>query len=152
MTDSERRLYEKNARLLITVWGPSAPDALLFDYSNRQWSGLISSYYIPRWQKFFAFLASKPGDAARYSEDSLRKSHNRPADDASPFYIELAKWEQSWSDRTDTFPVHTSGEPIATAAQLFAKWDPVRRHAYERFDIRSLKAGDAGDAAIFEAK
>ena len=151
--DAERRQYEKNARLQITVWGPSAPDALLFDYSNRQWSGLITSYYMPRWQKYIDFLAAqfdKPSPS-RYTEDNLKKSYNRPADDANPFYVELSKWEQSWSDRTDAFPTEPSGDSIATTGRLLAKWAPIQREAYKRFNIQTLKAGDSGEAAIYEA-
>lgn len=153
-TDVERRLYEKNARLQITVWGPSAPDALLFDYSNRQWSGLIRSYYVPRWQKYFELLAAQVDRTGpeRYTEDNLRRSHNRPADDSNAFYSALANWEQSWSDRTDSFPVEPAGDPVAVAERLLAKWAPIQREAHKRFDIQSMKAGEAGDAAIYEAK
>jgi alpha-N-acetylglucosaminidase len=153
-SDAERRLYEKNARLQITVWGPPAPDALLFDYSNRQWAGLIRSYYLPRWEKYFAFLAAQPAAPAttRYSEDKLKKSYNRPADNANPFYTDLAKWEQSWSDGTDTFPAQPSGNSVAVAGRLLTKWSPAQRDAYKRFDIQSMKSGDAGDAAIYEPK
>ena len=42
--DAERRPYEQNARQLVTTWGPSGPDALLFEYSNHQWSGPIRGY------------------------------------------------------------------------------------------------------------
>jgi alpha-N-acetylglucosaminidase len=153
-SDAERRLYEKNARLQITVWGPSDPDALLFDYSNRQWAGLIRRYYLPRWQKYLAFLAAQPAApaAARYSEDKLAKSYNRPADDANAFYTDLAKWEQDWCGGTEAFAVQPTGNPIATAGQLLAKWAPIQREAYKRFNIQSMKAGSAADAEIYAPK
>jgi alpha-N-acetylglucosaminidase len=153
-TDAERRQYEINARLQITSWGPSDPNALLFDYSNRQWSGLIHSYYLPRWQKYLAFLAAQPAASAtaRYSEAELKKSYNRPADDANAFYVDLAKWEQSWSNSTDTFPTRPDGDLLATAGRLYAKWAPRQQEAYKRFDIQRMKTGEAGDAALYESK
>lgn len=41
--------YERNARRIVTVWGPPVDD-----YSARIWSGLIRDYYLPRWQYYFA--------------------------------------------------------------------------------------------------
>ena len=40
--------YEKNARRIVTIWGPPVDD-----YSARIWSGLIRDYYLPRWQHYF---------------------------------------------------------------------------------------------------
>ena len=40
--------YEKNARRIVTIWGPPVDD-----YSARIWAGLIRDYYLPRWQHYF---------------------------------------------------------------------------------------------------
>ena len=40
--------YEKNARRIVTIWGPPVDD-----YSARIWAGLIRDYYLPRWIHFF---------------------------------------------------------------------------------------------------
>ncbi|KAK5110216.1 hypothetical protein LTR62_006212 [Meristemomyces frigidus] len=40
---------EYNARNQLTLWGPTGE---ISDYASKQWSGLISSYYIPRWELF----------------------------------------------------------------------------------------------------
>lgn len=47
-TDEEMDYYERNARRIVTVWGPPVDD-----YSARIWSGLIRDYYIPRWELYF---------------------------------------------------------------------------------------------------
>lgn len=54
-TDSEKTLYEKNARMLLTTWGAEAQCNAggLHDYANREWNGLLSSYYYPRWKAYF---------------------------------------------------------------------------------------------------
>ena len=64
-TDAESRLYEFNARNQITLWGPDGGfiflDIIYFckanllgqilDYAGKQWSGMVSDYYIPRFQR-----------------------------------------------------------------------------------------------------
>ena len=54
-TPAESDLYEKNARMLLTTWGdhPQCEKGGLHDYANREWNGLLSSYYYPRWKAFF---------------------------------------------------------------------------------------------------
>ena len=61
-TDAESRLYEFNARNQITLWGPDGGFIFLdivsfcnysllgqiLDYAGKQWSGMVSDYYIPR--------------------------------------------------------------------------------------------------------
>jgi alpha-N-acetylglucosaminidase len=48
-SENEKAYYEKNARTIITTWGGNGE---LLDYANRQWSGLMQDYYLPRWQIF----------------------------------------------------------------------------------------------------
>ena len=54
-TTAEKDLYEKNARMLVTTWGDRAQCERggLHDYANREWQGLLSAYYYPRWKAFF---------------------------------------------------------------------------------------------------
>lgn len=53
--DSEKTLYEKNARMLLTTWGgeQQCNGGGLHDYANREWNGLLSAYYYPRWKAYF---------------------------------------------------------------------------------------------------
>jgi alpha-N-acetylglucosaminidase len=137
-TEAERRQYERNARLQITVWGPSAPDAFLFDYANKQWSGLIRGYYIPRWRHFLDYLASQPSGRGRFADKDLPRQYDRPTDDANEFYKKLSRWEQAWCDQTELYPTQASGRGTQIAAELLAKWNGVRLPAYRRYDLRSL--------------
>lgn len=61
-TPQEQDYYERNARTLISVWGDSFH---LWDYANRDWDGLVDTYYKVRWERFFdavidAFDAGEP--------------------------------------------------------------------------------------------
>lgn len=44
----QKDYYEKNARRIVTIWGPPVDD-----YSARIWSGLLRDYYLPRWKHYF---------------------------------------------------------------------------------------------------
>ena len=49
-TCEESDLYEWNLRTQLRVWGTSPRGGSeVEDYANREWAGLISSYYRPRW-------------------------------------------------------------------------------------------------------
>lgn len=50
VSPGEEAYYEINARTLISVWGDSFH---LADYANRDWAGMMSTYYKVRWQMFF---------------------------------------------------------------------------------------------------
>ncbi|MEO5945000.1 MAG: alpha-N-acetylglucosaminidase [Ferruginibacter sp.] len=42
----------KNAKMQITYWGPENANTDLHDYANKEWGGLMRSFYLPRWQMF----------------------------------------------------------------------------------------------------
>lgn len=68
--ESEKRYYEKNARRIVTIWGPPVDD-----YSARIWSGLIRDYYLPRWKHYFAQQKNKTD-------------------------FNLPQWERQWVEQT----------------------------------------------------
>lgn len=83
-TPYEKRLFEKNAREQITIWGPDTnPETDLHDYANKEWSGLISTFYLPRWEMFF-----------KEQMNQLRGGPDKPVDYFS--------FEREWILKTDT--------------------------------------------------
>lgn len=66
VTPEQRRQYERNAKRIVTIWGPPVDD-----YSARVWSGLIRDYYLPRWKHYFA--SRKTGES-----------------------FDFAAWEKNW--------------------------------------------------------
>ncbi len=103
--DEQRRLYEWNARNLITLWGPR--DSELHEYSQRQWSGLISGFYLPRWERFFRSL-----DEAMASGRSF---------DDKAFENTIRDWEVNWTHQTEDYPSEPIGDSVAVARALWAK-------------------------------
>ena len=104
--ERERRLYEFNARNLITLWGPG--DSILHEYALRQWSGMFNGFYGRRWEKFLAAQAAAMVAKAPF--------------DAAKFEAELRAWEEQWCHQTESYPTTTRGNPVALARRLLAKY------------------------------
>ncbi|NLU95216.1 alpha-N-acetylglucosaminidase [Chitinophaga sp. Ak27] len=58
-TPAEKALLVRNAKTQITYWGPDNPDTDLHEYANKEWGGLLRSYYLPRWKMYIAALTSQ---------------------------------------------------------------------------------------------
>lgn len=57
-TPSEKNLFERNARALITTWDMQK-DGSLHDYSHREWAGITKNVYYQRWKLFVNDLAGQ---------------------------------------------------------------------------------------------
>jgi alpha-N-acetylglucosaminidase len=54
--EKDKALAVWNAKVQITYWGHSSnPATLGHDYANKEWSGLLKDYYLPRWKAFFDY-------------------------------------------------------------------------------------------------
>lgn len=102
-TEAEKALYEQNAKDLITLWGDA--NNRLFEYSNRQWSGLLSDFYKPRWQRFFSDVKASWGkfDQAAFDEN-------------------IKQWEWSWVVSRKDYSVKPAGSPTKIASELYQKY------------------------------
>lgn len=57
--------YEYNARNQLALWGPTGE---INDYASKVWSGLVSSYYLPRWTTFIDYTTENPNSAYNGTE------------------------------------------------------------------------------------
>jgi len=103
----EKQLNEWNARTIITLWGPRDSD--LHEYANKQWSGLLTDFYLPRWQMYFDRL-----DSALASGKSF---------DASAWEQTAREWEEQWTHRNNPYPTEPRGDSVATARRLWEKYE-----------------------------
>ena len=55
-TPEEKRRFVTNAKRLVTTW--TDRDSDLHDYANKEWSGLLSDFYLPRWEAYVTYKAS----------------------------------------------------------------------------------------------
>lgn len=106
-TESEKEYYERDAREIITTWHKAGGG--LTDYSNRQWNGLMRTYYLPRWKEFIRRL-----------DESLQQ--NKPFDEKS-FADWCAAFEQKWVDMPSSgFLAQEKGSAVDVAYGLFSKY------------------------------
>ncbi|KAF5300022.1 hypothetical protein FQR65_LT09279 [Abscondita terminalis] len=70
LTEYEKTLYEYNARNQITLWGPNGE---IFDYANKQWSGMVSDYYFERWSMFINAMNESLVTGAPFNETKVLK-------------------------------------------------------------------------------
>ncbi|WP_342645447.1 alpha-N-acetylglucosaminidase [Mucilaginibacter sp. CSA2-8R] len=105
-TADEKNLYEKNARNLITLWGDK--NSPLHDYACKQWAGMLSSFYKPRWQQFFTYV-----------NQQIKKQ--QPVDE-KVFGEQLKDWEWNWVNSHDQFSIQTQGDPVLLATNMYNKY------------------------------
>lgn len=104
-TPAEKAKLEWNARRVITMWGEKTA---IRDYSRREWSGMLSGFYLKRWEKFLGTLK-----AALDTPDSFKE---KTVDE------ELQHWERSWADQFEKYPTQPEGDSVQTAQMLWDKY------------------------------
>ncbi|MFT3902707.1 MAG: alpha-N-acetylglucosaminidase [Niabella sp.] len=103
---TEKDLYERNARDLITLWG--GPAARLHEYANKQWNGLIRGFYKPRWGQFFTMLDSAAGENRKPNLAAFDKN--------------IQQWEWQWVNSHELYAASPSGDPVEMSGKMFAKY------------------------------
>jgi alpha-N-acetylglucosaminidase len=81
---------EYDAHSILTTWGDRTASNELHEYANRDWAGLVSDYYAPRWKLYF---------------DSLEQALNTGA---PPKPIDWFAFGDAWNRSTK----HYSTEPV----------------------------------------
>ena len=102
-SNEERLLYLRNAKAQVTVWGGDR----LKDYASKSWSGLLLSFYIPRWEMFFERYKNKGSD---FNEASAQAA--------------VTEWEENWirePEIPESPPVLTQAQVIAVIKEIIAE-------------------------------
>ncbi len=113
-TEEEKAIYERNAKDLITLWGDK--DSPLNEYACRQWSGLLSDFYKPRWQQFF-----------QVAESAL---NNEKEMDMEAFENQIRDWEWEWVNNRKDFPSKAQGDPMKIVSETYKKYRKEIGKAY----------------------
>ena len=119
-TSEETKVYAFNARNLLTRWGPNGQ---ITDYSSRLWSGLIRTYYHPRWK-----LAM---DAAIIA---WRHDGQMPRDGV--FTTKLEEFEQRWQTKGVRVEPRRAGKPVFSSFKAHVAY---MYHKYHRKSARSCR-------------
>ena len=104
--ENEKKLYELNARNVITLWGNKESE--LHEYSCRQWAGLIKGFYKPRWQQFFTNLQQKMATGARMEMNDFEST--------------VKTWEWNWVNSNDAYSASPTGNAIEVSKRLYIKY------------------------------
>ncbi len=107
-SDRERRLYHYNARRLITIWGTEEIPWNLNDYARKQWSGLLTDFYRPRWEMFLSRL-----------DDALAKGEEL---DVAAYKRDIVAMEEAWVRRDEGFPTRPRGDSVEVSRRLMQKY------------------------------
>lgn len=105
----EKALFEYNARVQVTTW--SFQDSDLHDYSHREWGGMLSDFYLPRWKMFISKLKED-----LKGEDS----------DAIDYY----SFEEGWNNEQKIFPVTPKDDGLRIVYALYDKYFGIINQSY----------------------
>lgn len=105
-TEAEKSYYEKDAKMLVTVWGGNQRS--LNDYANRSWAGLTGDFYKKRWQMFFdeIFLSVKNG--SNFDDKAFKKKTH--------------EFEDRWLLERKKYPTKPIGNSLDICAELLNKY------------------------------
>jgi len=105
VNNNEKTILEFNARNQITLWGPTGQ---ITDYANKNWAGLVSSYYYIRWGSFLNYL-------------QICLDRKQPYDDPT-YFNDVMKFQLDWNHDNAIFPTHPVGDVIALSEKLIKKY------------------------------
>jgi alpha-N-acetylglucosaminidase len=80
-TPAESKLFVKNAKTLITLWGG---EGHLNDYASRAWKGMYKDFYWPRWKIFLEAQRESAVKNTIFNEELVRAS--------------IKQWEEKWTE------------------------------------------------------
>ena len=129
-TEEEKNLLERDASSLVTIWGADG-DSHIFDYSWREWTGLIGNYYLKRWEMFYSMLSDCLNEGRTYKEEGLPQIYGREAFRANEFYNKLADWELNFvaTPGKARNPI-TKGDEIEIVTLLYDKYTKLANEYY----------------------
>lgn len=126
-TSKEKDQLEEDATSLVTFWGfTEGYNCIQFDYSWREWAGLIRRYYYPRWKKLYDVMETSLAKGEPYNDDNAKQNHGREAFRGNEFYSDLADWEIAFSKtpKTDINP-NPKGDEVKLAKQMYEKYSKI---------------------------
>lgn len=124
--DEERKYFDLNARLLITLWGDVRTDTThLFDYSWREWSGLIKEYYYPRWSIFYSEVIKslERNKKPRLIKDMGNGFIQRKKYRSYPIGKIIDEFENGWYKSYSEYDQPKTTDVIPTSIALVKKWN-----------------------------
>ncbi len=103
--EKEEELYEWNAKAIVSTWG----GRILYGYAIKDWAGMYSLYYLPKWQRLFASMRTEMSGGEKLNYDNFIK--------------DMVSWEDNWINvRTTDLQTSPAGNPITIAKELWHEY------------------------------
>jgi alpha-N-acetylglucosaminidase len=106
VTLEEKKYYERDARMLVTIWGGETRD--LNDYASKSWSGLTKNYYKQRWKLFTNSVIT-----------TVQK--NQPFDPKAT-ELQIHAFEDEWVKREEKYQTQPIGNSYQISKNLIHKY------------------------------
>ncbi|XP_074025966.1 N-acetyl-alpha-glucosaminidase isoform X1 [Leptinotarsa decemlineata] len=130
----EEQLYEYNARNQISLWGPNGE---IINYANKQWSGVVSHYFQPRWKLFINYMNVSLQTKTKFNESLVRQEV-------------FKKVEEPFTFDRSIFPIQPTGDTVAIAEELYRKWPKALLSSKSRSFRKNRRKGRSSDELIEE--
>jgi len=114
--EDEKAYYEENARMILTTWGGYWAD--LADYAERQWSGLMRDYYLPRWQLLIDSTLMELKGGQPLDRGALEKRWRDH------------EWRYATTRSGGTYPTKPSGDYYEMSRAMFVKYSSLAAMAH----------------------
>lgn len=109
-----RDYYEYEARNQVTRWGDNNSESI-HDYAGKEWAGLVSGYYLPRWRMWLSEVCQSYTEGREIDEVVLKKAR--------------ISFELKWQLSHEPYPTAPTGDTYAISKRIFsemADWNVVR--------------------------
>ncbi|MFA5262773.1 MAG: alpha-N-acetylglucosaminidase [Opitutaceae bacterium] len=106
VTKEEQDLCEQVARELPTTW--NAKETVVVDYANRQWAGLVGTFYLARWQTWLDALQAALKSGKPVDVEATR--------------ARIADADHAWTRQRDAYPVEPRGDTVEISQRLIKKY------------------------------
>ncbi len=105
-TAEEKDYYERDARTIITTWNNNLSS--INDYSERAWAGLVSCFYLPRWQMFLKATLKAVEEGREFDEDAYAR--------------ECFAWEEKFANGEGRISYPAPQDPVDVSRRLIGKY------------------------------
>ena len=121
--EEEKRYFTFQAKVLITLWGDiNSSSYLLYDYSWREWNGLIQGYYYERWNMFYNKVTDCLEKGKRFKDRQFNNYGIRMKHLKYPLGREMGIFERKWCEKYEVYPYPQDRDVISAAEKLLRKY------------------------------
>ena len=96
-------------------------DSVNYDYSWKEWGGMIGTYYVKRWQSFFERLAYEFPKKKKFSTTTRKQHCDRNTYTGNQFYKSYAEFERKWLSTANP-EAPSNGNTVELARKMLEKY------------------------------